>query len=89
MGIEDQYEMVVFMGQILMWVIGEVEVGDYILLSGYVNGLGIGKFRLEMKLFDYKKVFGVVWEEFKGKIFGVVNVVIGFNMNDLVEVVDV
>ena len=87
-GTEDQYEMVAFMGQIPTRVIGEVEAGDYILPSGYANGLGIGKSRLEMKPSDYKKVLGVAWEESKGKTLGVVNVAIGLNTNDLAEVVD-
>lgn len=87
-GTEDQYEMVAFMGQIPTRIIGEVEAGDYILPSGYANGLGIGKSKTEMKPADYKKVLGVAWETSKGKPLSVVNVAIGLNTNDLAEVVD-
>lgn len=87
-GTEEQYEMVAFMGQIPTRVIGEIEAGDYILPSGYANGLGIGKSKAEMKPSDYKKVLGVAWEESKGKPMSVVNVAIGLNTNDLAEVVD-
>lgn len=87
-GTEDQYEMVAFMGQIPTRVIGEIEAGDYILPSGFGNGLGIGKSRQEMKPVDYKQVLGVAWEDSKGKPMSVVNVAIGLNTNDLAEVVD-
>lgn len=86
-GTEDQYEMVAFMGQIPTKVIGKVEPGDYILPSGYHNGLGIGKSKAEMKPEDYKKVLGVAWASSKSQPLSYVNVAIGLNTNDLADIV--
>lgn len=87
-GTEDNYEMVAFLGQIPTRVIGEVEPGDYILPSGYHNGLGVGKAKEEMKPSDYKKVLGVAWAGSENQPLSVVNVAIGLNTNDLADVVE-
>lgn len=87
-GTEDNYEMVAFLGQIPTRVIGEVEPGDYILPSGYHNGLGVGKSKEEMRPSDYKKVLGVAWASSDNQPLSVVNVAIGLNTNDLADVVE-
>ena len=86
-GKESEYEMVAFMGQIPTRVTGDVQRGDYILPSGFNNGIGIARHPNKMKIDDYKQILGVAWESSVGKDFSYVNVAVGLNNNDLVDVV--
>lgn len=77
------YEKVAFLGQVPVRVVGEVEVGDYILPSGNDDGFGIGKGRDEMQISDYENILGVAWEESHTPIMNLINVAVGLNANDL------
>lgn len=76
-------EMVAFIGQVPVWTVGEVEIGDYILASGANDGTATAKSKDEMQLSDYSKILGVAWEERKGRSMSMVNVAVGLNQNDL------
>ena len=78
-------EMVAFIGQVPVWTVGDVEMGDYILASGANDGTATAKSKDEMQLSDYSKILGVAWEERKGRSMSMVNVAVGLNQNDLVH----
>ncbi|PNQ73641.1 hypothetical protein C1T31_04700 [Hanstruepera neustonica] len=81
---ENLYEKVAFMGQVPVRVIGEVQVGDYILPSGNNDGTAIAKPISEMQGDDYKNIVGVAWESSEtGAMASMINVAIGINTNDL------
>jgi hypothetical protein len=84
-GDTDNMEMVAFIGQVPVWTVGDVEMGDYILASGANDGTAIAKSKDEMQLSDYAKILGVAWEERKGRSMSMVNVAVGLNQNDLVH----
>ncbi len=82
---EDNYEKVAFLGQVPVKVIGQVNIGDYILPSGNDDGLGIAKHPDDMLIEDYSRIVGVAWSisnPFSNK--SLINTAIGLNNNDLV-----
>jgi len=79
----EYYEKVAFLGQVPVRVVGEVQVGDYILPSGNQDGLGIGKNPEEMELDDYANILGVAWQESRSPAMNLINVAVGLNANDL------
>lgn len=82
-GNSDRMEMVAFIGQVPVWVIGEVGIGDYILPSGAQDGTAIAKKKEAMSIADYAKIIGVAWDESKGRSMTLINVAVGLNQNDL------
>lgn len=79
----EYYEKVAFLGQVPVRVVGDVEVGDYILPSGNQDGLGIGKSPEEMQLDDYGNILGVAWQESRSPAMNLINVAVGLNANDV------
>lgn len=77
------YEKVAFLGQVPVRVLGKVNIGDYILPSGIMDGIGIAKSPSEMSVHDYKSILGVAWEASSTSVANVVNVAIGINTNDI------
>lgn len=86
-GEEGNYEKVAFLGQIPTRIMGNVERGDYILPSGFHNGLAIARHPDKMLLSDYKKILGVAWERAEGAGVNLVNVAVGLNVNDFSNVI--
>ncbi|MBX2928054.1 MAG: hypothetical protein KF852_09485 [Saprospiraceae bacterium] len=86
-GKEADYEMVAFMGQVPTRVVGEVAPGDYILSSGFHNGMGVAKHPSKMRPEDYKRILGVAWSGSEGKDLSMINVAVGLNTNDLADLV--
>ena len=86
-GEEAKFEKVAFLGQVPVRVIGEVNKGDYILPSQNNDGLGIAKSPTEMQVEDYSSIIGVAWQNSTNDNLSYVNVGIGLNSNDLVDVV--
>lgn len=82
-GIEKEYEKVAFMGQVPVKVYGKVNVGDYIVSSGYNNGIGIAVAPSKMNYIDVKNVVGFAWSS-SDKSYGInlINVAVGLNAND-------
>ena len=80
---------IAFMGQVPVKVLGKVEPGDYILPFELGGGLAKAIKPDQMKIQDYKKVAGVVWniiDKISDNI-SIVNVAVGVNTNDLSGVV--
>lgn len=81
----DLFEKVAFMGQVAVKVIGNVEVGDYILPSGNHDGLGIAVKAAALPTHQFKQIVGVAWEgvEAEPEEINRINVSVGLNSNDL------
>lgn len=85
---EKDYEKVAFMGQIPVKVVGEVNIGDYILPSGNNDGMAIAVSSDKMVINDYARIVGVAWSESKGdKLFDYVRTAVGINSNDTAAMV--
>lgn len=86
---ENKFVKIAFMGQVPVRVLGTVQPGDFILPSELGSGLGKAVHPDEMTIRDYKKIVGVAWENMAAVAngFNIVNVAVGINNNDLVNVV--
>ena len=82
-GREADYEKVAFMGQVPVKVLGEVEVGDFILASGFHNGLGIAVSPEDIEPGQYCKIVGTAWSGSDSLDLGFVNLAVGLNANDM------
>ncbi len=88
---EDQarFEKVAFMGQVPVKVRGEVNVGDYILPSGYNDGTGIGVSPGKITAKQYSQIVGVAWSAAPaGSKLSLINLAIGLNTNDVARLVE-
>ncbi len=89
MGDDNYYEMVAFMGQVPVRVVGEVQKGDYVIPSGKGDGFGIAIHPKKMRALDYHRIVGIAWEASDGKDpFKLINVAVGINQNDLADMVN-
>lgn len=86
-GNNENLEMVAFLGQIPVKVMGVVHPGDYILSSGYHNGTAIARNPKNMDISDYNRILGVAWEAATENKLNMVNVAVGLNTNDLTGVI--
>ncbi|MCB0641919.1 MAG: hypothetical protein KDC44_09780, partial [Phaeodactylibacter sp.] len=77
------YEMVAFMGQVPVRVLGPVNAGDYILPSGNNDGIGRAVAREQMQIDEYQKIVGVAWTGSQSAGVNLINLAIGLNVNDL------
>jgi hypothetical protein len=80
------YEKVAFLGQVPTWVRGHVEVGDYILSSGKNDGTGIAVAPEKIKLEDMDRIIGKAWSHSNNLLLSLINVAIGLNRNDLIQI---
>jgi len=77
------------MGQIPVKVRGKVNIGDYILPSGYNDGTGIGVAPKDITSDQYASIVGVAWSEtLEGSRRSLVNMAIGLNTNDVANLVN-
>ena len=77
------------MGQVPVKVIGEVEIGDYILPSGSEDGFAIAVHPNEMLARDYQRIVGIAWEDSDGEsVFSYIKTAVGINANDMAGVVE-
>ena len=82
-GSDRDYAKVAFMGQVPIKVIGQTNIGDYILPSGQGDGMGISVSPDAMKLGDYKNIVGIAWSSSAGEdAFSFINTAVGINHND-------
>lgn len=84
---EKTHRKVAFLGQVPVKVRGDVSPGDYILISGYGDGLAMAVAPELMLTKDFERIVGVAWE---GKTvnerlapYTFINTAIGLNRNDL------
>lgn len=80
-----KYEKIAFMGQVAVFVAGEVNAGDYILPSGNEDGIAIAVAPEDMQAGAYENIIGVAWEASKQGPLNLVKVAIGINTNDLAQ----
>lgn len=83
-----RFEKVAFKGQVPVFVVGEVNLGDYILPSGNNDGMAIAIASEDMKSGDYGRIIGVAWEAAVEGPLNAVNVAIGINTNDMATKVE-
>lgn len=85
-GKEKQFEKVAFLGQVPVKVMGQVNLGDYILPSGGNNGLAIAVRPNEISPSDYQRIIGVAWSEGDGtKGFNFIKVAVGMNYGSVAK----
>lgn len=83
------HEKVAFMGQVPVKVIGEVNIGDYILPSSNGDGFAMAVAPEDMKAKDYGRIVGIAWEASDGeKAFQYVKTAVGINANDMAGMID-
>jgi len=88
---EEDFVTLAFLGQVRVKVGGHVEAGDYILASGYADGLAIAKAPSAMTVVDYERIVGVAWESSNpnsAHSFQYINTAIGLNRNDAIEQIE-
>lgn len=83
-GFEDNYEKVALMGQVPILVIGETQMGDYILPSGKGDGTAKSISPEKMLASDYSKIIGVAWSKSEvNETLSYINTAVGFNTNQM------
>lgn len=88
---EGDYEMIAFMGQVPVRVVGRVSQGDYILPSGDNDGYGVAVSKDEITLDMVPQIVAIAWESGEDDYFNVVNCSVGLDnqgLQALVELVD-
>ena len=60
--VRDNYEIAAFKGQVPVYVAGPVNFGDFIIPSGFNDGVGVAVAQDEIKSHQLKLVAGVAWE---------------------------
>lgn len=84
----DEYVKVGFMGQVMTMVKGEVNVGDYIIPSGYNDGIAKAVSPEEITLDQIPLVAGKAWEASEeAAIIGFINVAVGLKTSEWVDVI--
>ena len=81
------YEKAAFMGQVPVYVLGKVNMGDYIVPAGYNNGFGKAIAPANMKAEDYANIVGMAWSASNSDSYSMVNVAIGLNAGDISKLV--
>lgn len=80
---EADYEKVAFLGQVPVKVVGKVETGDFILSSGFNNGLGIAVSPDDIRPDQFCRIVGTAWSGSDSLQVGFVNLAIGLNAGDM------
>ncbi len=84
-----RFEKVAFMGQVPVKVRGQVNIGDYILPSGYNDGTGIAVSPERITAKQYSLIVGVAWSEAPADSkLSLINLAIGLNTNDVARLVE-
>ncbi len=83
---KDAFEKVGFMGQVPVLTLGDVEVGDFIVASGYNDGYAKAISPKDISLADLKQVIGKAWSASNGQKASIINVSVGLKTNEWVEI---
>lgn len=86
-GKEKFFEKVAFMGQVPVKVIGDVAIGDYIVSSGYNDGIGYAVSPANITPDEYKRMVGVAWSASSGKMISLINTAVGLQTAAVVDMV--
>ncbi len=79
---EKNFEKIAFVGQVLVKVIGKVNIGDYILPSGKNDGAGYAKSPAIMHFDDYARIVGVAWSGSESNGASLINTLVSVNTKD-------
>ncbi len=83
------FEKVAFMGQIPVKVLGQVNIGDFILPSGFNDGTGMAVSPQRITPGQYRQIVGVAWSATPaGSKLAYINMAIGLNNNDIAKLVE-
>jgi hypothetical protein len=82
-GMENASEKVAFLGQVDTKVLGNVNIGDFIIPSGKNDGTGIAVSADSIKPYQYLQVAGIAWSNSKSDFHGYINVAVGLNTTDV------
>jgi hypothetical protein len=82
---KDEYETVAFIGQVHVWVVGEVKSGDFIVASGKNNGSAIAISPEKLEINDIPNIVGRSWES-KNLPINLVNTVVGVKTSEVFEI---
>ena len=80
------FEKVGFMGQVPVLTVGDVEVGDYIVATGYNDGYAKALSAKEILLKDLKNIIGRAWTGSNGNKISLINVSVGLKTNEWVTI---
>ncbi len=83
---KEDFEKVGFMGQVPVLTLGDVEVGDYIVASGYNDGYAKALSKDEILLKDLKNIIGRAWSGSNGNKASIINVSVGLKTNEWVAI---
>jgi len=83
---KEDFEKVGFMGQVPVLTLGDVEVGDYIVASGYNDGYAKALSAEEITLKDLKNIIGRAWTGSEGQKASIINVSVGLKTNEWVTI---
>lgn len=88
---EEMYRgnMIAFMGQIPVKVMGPVNIGDYIVAKGEIPGYGIAIPANCMTTTDFRLAVGRAWETKTGEGPKMVNTIVGIHNHDFLRIIDV
>ncbi|MFI1743782.1 hypothetical protein [Thalassobellus sediminis] len=76
------FEKVAFMGQVPVKVKGIVNIGDYIIPSGFNDGFGVAINPNALSISNYNSIVGVAWSSSSNKGVSLVNLAVGINTRD-------
>ncbi len=76
---KEGHEIVSFIGQVPVKVMGPVSAGDWIVAYGESNGIGMAKSSTELNISD--KIVGRAWETHQGKTIKKINVAVGLDQS--------
>lgn len=83
---KEKYEMVGFMGQVPIWVIGGCKSGDYIIPTGHHDGYGKAIAAEDLKVEHMSQILGRALEDSKTGIIDLVNTIIGVKTNEWAQI---
>ena len=81
-GEEDKYARVGFMGQVLVWVQGEVSIGDFVVPSGKNDGIGVAVAPDALRAHHLNQIVGRAWSSSENSGLGLVNLLVGVKTNE-------
>jgi cell shape-determining protein MreC len=84
---KERYEKVGFLGQVPVLVIGNVNVGDYIVASGLDDGYAKAISPSDFSIENVHNLIGKAWSASTPNIVNYINVSVGLNNKEWVNIV--
>lgn len=86
-GSEEEMEKIAFLGQIPVFVMGPVKVGDYIIASGKNDGTAKAVAASDITVDMLSSVLGTAWSGYEGEGITMINTSIGLRPQEVTEVI--